>query len=428
MRTREGFAEGELQFAFGLREDCFIYGGPTRDDVIGPGGGLSGKPTEDSGAETSDRYHYQHCCAASRLLSAVSADEDCTLICEWHEDFLVIRRGQSIEAVSIKHREVHRPPWTISSLSSEDGKLKHLFNTFLANEELHCCFESNHGHAAEDLWATDMDVQRLARQQLADRLGSNLGEMNRFLPKLTISPPTPSRRHIEAAYATRFAAPAVDAMGLSLKPLTALNIAVGLVEAASRDTIRNDDWSQIVVASPQERPRVIDECHLSNRVVTREDLEAALKQNAEEGDAPQLLGPSSAADSPTETTLSRKLERGGLGPTAIEQAKRERSAWYAHRSKYRDLPERELEINSVEDWVHQQTSHAEIATREAGTEYGAAMFGDLLERLTSAGVPEGTRPEDAHPGLLAGAAFDLTDACKVWWSDKFEIREEDPDA
>jgi hypothetical protein len=45
------------------------------------------------------------------------------------------------------------------------------------------------------------------------------------------------------------------------------------------------------------------------------------------------------------------------------------------------------------------------------------MYNDLMTRLRSRdALPLGTRQEDANSALLAGAAFELTDDCFVWWS------------
>ena len=63
-------------------------------------------PQEDQGAPTTDRFHFQHCCAVARLLAGIAESKTCEVVCEWHEDCLVIMDG-TVEAVSVKHREDH---------------------------------------------------------------------------------------------------------------------------------------------------------------------------------------------------------------------------------------------------------------------------------------------------------------------------------
>ena len=120
--------------------------------------------------------------------------------------------------------------------------------------------------------------------------------------------------------------------------------------------------------------------------------------------------------------MSRKLEAGGLGPSVVATAQRRRSMWFAHCSQFRDIPEREDELRSLKEWVQDQANAAEIVAKDRGeSPYGRAMYKELMKRLRPNAVPAGTRSEDSHPALLAGAAFELTDICDVWWSPRDSV-------
>ncbi len=383
-------------------------------------------PGEDGGALTADRYVFQYCCAAARLLSTLAAGDDCELVCEWHEDYLVVRDG-AVEAVSVKHREDHLAAWSLPNLVS-DGKLAHLLGTFRLGGDIQCSFETNRGCATSvgDLWSASEATRRSARGELAERLATSTDEIDDFVDRLSIStPPVPARQHIHYTYSGQFAAPALDQLGLRALPASrAMTIACGLVANASRERLLEDAWVALVSATPERRSQVLAERRLQARRVTSEDLRRTLL-DAESRFVPSLAATSGNA--PPETTLSKKLERGGLGPSVLDSAVKRRRMWYSHRAEVRDLGEREAELRSLEEWVQDQANAAESQARSAGVNesadvYGPQMYNALIERLRSPdAVPAGTRREDSDPALLCGAAFELTDACLVWWSRRFDV-------
>src|SRR6185437_5698008 len=199
---------------------------------------LTDPPEEDAGAATADRYRFQYCCAAARLLAALAAGEECDVVCEWHEDFLVIGSDGGVEAVSIKHRDGGSPAWTIATLGGKDGNLRRLLETFQrANGQIHCRFESNRADNAADLRSADIAKRATAREDLARRLGATREELDAFLGRLTISR-VPDRADIVNAYADRYAAPALDRLGVSgLEPSRATRIAYELIAEASAERL-----------------------------------------------------------------------------------------------------------------------------------------------------------------------------------------------
>jgi hypothetical protein len=122
--------------------------------------------------------------------------------------------------------------------------------------------------------------------------------------------------------------------------------------------------------------------------------------------------------------MSMKLRAGGLGESVMDTAKRRRTGWFAHRVQYRDIPYRQEELDSLQEWVQDQANLAEsVALDTGGRPYGRAMHSDLIARLhDAANVPAGTRPEDRHPALLSGAAYQLTDDCTIWFSPREDVQ------
>jgi hypothetical protein len=384
-------------------------------------------PTEDAGATTPSFYRFQYCRAAARLLAALKAGTDLTIICEHHEDYLVLD-GTPLRAVSVKRRDQSKTRWTVPTLVG-DGKLGHLYETYRrAHDSIYCSFESNRAHDVAGLWSNDEDEQRAAREDLAGRLGEKVADVDGFVDHLTIDSTLPPSRDIAATYTTNFAAPALDALGVTqLDAGRAMTLAADLIAAASRVGLSADALGQLLLADPGELPELFSRLQVEERTVDTNQLRAAL-ETAASAVVPRIPAATRAMARPVpETTMTKKLERGGLGPSVISSAGNRRALWFAHRARHRDIVEREEELDSLQEWVQDQANAAEGAARAGGFgPYGPEMFDYLMSRLGSAeALPAGTRGSDRNPALLAGAAFELTDACSVWWSDRFLV--EGPD-
>ncbi len=386
---------------------------------------FSSEPAEDAGAPTLSRFRFQHCCAAARLFASIADARDCEIVCEWHEDYLVVS-GSLLQAVSVKHREQSKSKWTISALVG-DGKLGHLFETFQrGNGDLSCVFETNRSHAVADLWSADSARRETMLESLANGLKVDGAELAHFVANLQIHSELPQKEFIAAAYASMLAAPALDRLGLELDEGTAMRVAGDLIAAASEERLSSESLRKILLSPPEDRHSVVAAQKVSDRCVHTDQLVEALRDAASNA-VPRLPLEDSEVVVPPETTLAKKLKKGGLGPSVQVSAGKRRARWYAHRARYRDIRHREEELDSVEEWVQDQANLAETDAIEGDKEnYGRDMFRVLNQNLSDReAVPAGTRPEDSNPALLAGAAFELTDSCSIWWSHEFQVNNED---
>lgn len=343
------------------------------------------------------------------------------VICEWHKDFLVISSDGNVEAVSVKHRDDGSAAWTIATLGGQAGNLRRLLNTFQrANGQIDCCFETNRASNAADLNSADTARRQAARDDLAQRLGATQEDLDGFLERLTITR-VPDRANIINTYADRCAAPALDRLSISgLEPSRAVRIAYELIAEASAERLATAAAVTVLTAAPADRQSIIQAEVLKARCVNDRDVAAALQEVAR-ARVPRL--PTLEGEAPEETSMSKKLRAGGLGESVVDTARRWRTGWFAHRAQYRDIPYRQEELDSLQEWVQDQANLAESSALDTGVlPYGRAMHSDLVARLhDTAAVPAGTRPEDCHPTLLTGAAYQLTDDCTVWFSPREEV-------
>jgi hypothetical protein len=378
---------------------------------------LSGPAPEAFGPATVARYRFQYCCAGARLLAAIAEGRSCVVICEHHEDYLVLGDDCSMQAVSVKHREDHLAAWSISSLVT-DGSLGHLLDTFRrANGQIDCCFESNRSHTVADLFSENVAVSGPLRDDLAHRLSVSRDDVDAFLARLTFPPAMPHRRDIESTFATRYATGALDALAITLSPSTAISIARDLVANASAERLEVEVETRVLVAAPADRAALAAEAVIAARRVTDQNLAEALHAAAV-ARTPTLNASAAGADE--ETTMTHKLVAGGLGPSSVETARRRRRFWYTHVTKLRDIPHRQQELASLTEWVQDQANAAESAALDSGRDpYGRFMHDKLIERLGDPdALPAGTVSEDSNPALLSGAAYQLTDDCSVWFSSR----------
>ncbi|MEU4422302.1 dsDNA nuclease domain-containing protein, partial [Actinoplanes sp. NPDC024001] len=88
------------------------------------------RPAEDAGAPTQGNFHYQTEIIASYCLSLHTDVSIVKIICEWQEDFIIVRdRPPLLELVSVKHHD-DMLYTTMKSLCDQGG-VAHLFDRWL---------------------------------------------------------------------------------------------------------------------------------------------------------------------------------------------------------------------------------------------------------------------------------------------------------
>ncbi|MFY1650988.1 hypothetical protein ACN27J_08830 [Solwaraspora sp. WMMB762] len=125
------------------------------------------------------------------------------------------------------------------------------------------------------------------------------------------------------------------------------------------------------------------------------------------------------------TAMSRKLRAGMLGPTVVSAAPRLRRRWYEVEASFRpDVPSPVAdEVGRIRAEILHHALVAETRTRKAEASYGTQMHMELSQFISAADlsprIPVGL-PE------LMGCVYQLTDECKIWWSDEFDPQYEAP--
>ena len=398
-------------------------------DQLALGPPFGDPPPEDVGAKTHARYRYQWEIGARTCIAMLTQPELAGILCEWHEDHVVLFKGGTAELVSVKHREPSEGPWTLRGLCLEGG-VAHLYRRWLALGRAPGCrvftnggLNTSEGEArsfAEACHSRSPDEVRGFVGRIQSHLGAeDADDVVAFCLILSIEAARPGRAHIKASNIQDLMMPALAALGIpTAYPHKPYEACVSLVERASRDQEQKVTLGSIADVDRLDGNVALGEL-LQSRTVTPSQVRAAVLNAVTAGGIP--LAPQQPI--PTTSVLVRKLSRGGVGPTAIRSAQRERALWAELEARFRgDLPGADSEVEDLRTRVLDGVAAAEeeILSQEHRAAYGPELLAMVRQRLTVEGL---TRPpmfplEDVH---LLGLAFQLTDECQVWWSEEFDV-------
>lgn len=392
-------------------------------------GWVTQAPEDDSGAGTQARYSFQHHCIARHLLASILSGRPVTIVCEWHEDFLV-HDGGSWEAVSVKHREATRGPFTLASLVT-DGGLTKLFRTWSQAEETARCRLMTSGALApparrgiDAVQLADPQQAALASQvlkDLADRLDTRSSVMRRFLGGFAIDAELPNRHLIETQQRIDLLGPAYAALDQTaeggVSEYRALLAAIA--RANAEPSLLAEDHRLALATQAAEQKARIEEARVAARTVSTDDAVRCLRAARE---APYAeLPPAGALHVPPPSRMTRKLKAGALSETDQRLAVRLRNHWYAAEAEQRGTPGIEREVAALEAAVQRTAGDAQRAAAENGTPYGGAMLSDMRDRLRRLQGTTSIRPSLGSPEILEGLAYELTDQCEIWWSPEGDV-------
>jgi hypothetical protein len=396
----------------------------TVDDIGDP---IAARPREVVGAATLARFRFQAEVAA-RFAFATLTGRVRAIVCEWHEDHVVFHQDGTSELVSVKHRELHQGPWTLTLLLT-DGGLAHLFSRWRdTGKRSRCLLATNAGlkDGARELADACAGRDEAAITPIAGRVAKGLGaadpaEAVAFLRVLTIEAELPSRNDITAANLHSYVRPALVEAGINPAVAEdAYEAVVQAIETASRERLAGTHTLLEYIANPDRlREDVARRRILESRTVTVDGVRLAVSRAG--AVKRPLLAPKMIT---TSTRLVRKLQAGGFGPTHIESAQRLRAAWTEFEALYRpDLPDVDDQLGDVRSRVQAGAADAEdeaLRSRSPGQPYGLLMYDAVRRRIRVdlLGVPAALPVDDR---LLEGLVYQLTDECPVWWSEQFDL-------
>ena len=383
-------------------------------------------PADDSGAATQARFRFQHDCTA-RLVFAMLAAPEVTeesnaivlVVCEEHEDAIVVYEGGVVELVSVRHYDDH----TLALADLRDAVVG-LFRRWQSTGRTARCRLMTNGKPATGAKKAGGLISACHKQKpeqwvddVKDWTGStDAGEVTRFLCGFSVDEPTGSREVIAAINIQRIARPALASTGLDLDVDLAYQRVIDLIGRCNRSEPMDDTAMLRYLADPDRAtPQARAKERLGRRAIDRERLiEALLDPVVPEPHLQLSFDHVPASDG---STLERKLQLGGFGPNTITAAQMLRANWEALETRWRvDVPGGDPAFADLR--VRAVAAAAKAERHAAGDgPYGLAMHNELERAFTVDGL--GHRPAfTLDDDLLLGLVYELTDECRIWWSPK----------
>lgn len=403
-------------------------------------------PFDDAGAETLDRFEWQVMVASRDLLGmyldALRSSEDPAevddvgLVCEYHEDYATIHPAGS-EIVSCKHKEPEFGSFTTTTKLFDSGGLWHLFRSWHSlGGTIRCRLVTTAG-----LDAKVQGVQRLCRHfsevggnadlpddrglaELFGRMQEALqvralseptnrsapveGLLSHWLACLTVETGLPARQHMTAVGKTDYAGPVAAAVHRPELGPEIWHVTVDLVRQRMRAAAPTPH-GQLPSALPEAADPLV------SRTLTVADLDVAVNTviSSPAGFTP-LHKPSVI------NRLTVKMAEGRCAPTSIERAEFLRRRYRRWQRGLRAEIGGAAEDADLQQVMLRIADHA-IAENPTQHPRGAALWRALEAKLAvEAGMG---RAEGVDADMLLGGIADLTNRCKVWFSDGFDVEE-----
>ncbi|MFD9288433.1 dsDNA nuclease domain-containing protein [Streptomyces sp. NPDC060030] len=424
-------------------------------------------PQEDSGSDTLGNYRYQAEVAAQMCIALVTQDFVESVVCEWHEDLVVSYADGSVELVSVKHRGKRRAPWNVADLC-KNGGLAHLFDRWracdgLSNVRLRLAtnagLTSGKGGAAtlkamcgadpeittgldamastvaqhllkvrwKQHYATIPEVPEVARLGDIAVPAGFTDTVKLFFAVLHIDDELPSRQHITDVNLQSLLIPAIATLQRDHVDVEATYRAlVERIEKSNRDE-RDRGQLAVYLADPT---RVFHSVQIQQRIARRRLTRAIVLDTfvSSRAAVPTFARGQLPIVAPGGGNLRKKMARGRIPADEAAHAERLRSAWYvtwsAHRSGLAgDTTELANASFEVLDTVFVCREQAEGELSD-GAPYGLRMNQLMTRHLTPDALGGGlTIPVNGQH--LRGLAYQLCDDCDFYFSDWFDLSDEE---
>ena len=442
------------------------------------GGGLSAAelvvtvtPQDDTGAWTTDLYEWQAVVAAAdglrMYLDALDAagnltrPENSRLICEHHEDWVALR-NQDAELVSAKHPGLAFGAYTTPNSLADDGGVAHLFNRWLAMQEKPTCRlvtaagVSGPAQKLVELARTARD-QRVAGEEFApdneqEQLLTSFGrallkhcpglserwtsldgrqpesiptaehrqQIIRFLSVFTFQDSVPKKYAAHAA-PSMFAQPVLDRLRSSAPAGSVWEAVLAVFRIRMRAAGPAPTGGLPAVLSfplGSRAPTLAElEAGLTSRIVTLSDIDLAIRT--------AIANPSGFARLPRlvrTTRLAIKMEVGGCSDNTVERAEQLRADYVDY---WRDLQMADPTARSRQQRLHRVLLRISDAATTQVKQQNVLWGVDLWWRLEAdLDHQRSDLPADMDGDLALGGLCELSNRCRVWFSDSFDIAQE----
>jgi hypothetical protein len=400
-------------------------------------------PKADPGAETSNRYRYQAAYAGLVAVTAMEQVPDAVAVyCEHHEDILLEFQDGLCDAIQVKSQADSSAPLKgngdvvlkslrrFVELEAEFGarirryrlaSISGFYKVGKSSSNVGHCLEQAQGCAPTASPEPPLSTL-IKKMNVAD--STSPAVVLSSLKKVFLDPTLPKLRDIDGR--VRQGIERLDGMG-NYRASDLQEAAQSIIAMADEAGRATDGTSAEDYFAYLDDP----EAHAAKALIAAKRLglaeirdaiheavkDAALLRSTEGADITQLPSSSGIAE--------RKLDAGGMPIHVVELLGDLRSSaeFEVQRRLYRNgKAQANAQYDHAQLLIQAIAEDARQAVRQDGTEeYGQAMWADLRQRLDQLRIKDATSLVGFTPEQLTGVAMILTDLCKVWWSEPFDL-------
>lgn len=401
---------------------------------------IASRDESDPGDQVIRKFRYQH--AYGVILSIVMINKSRpyrAIWCEQHEDLLAEREDGCFDAVQVKTRKAETGTWNLTDeafaksvyrfimLDSKfPGRIMRFY--FVSNAEYsnsdskrsshlspvklvgairslanHCDLEGNRAKGFEAL--------RSAIKCDADMLFSVLSRI-----ELVVGP---TENAFEDEICHTHLPNLADCQGLTPRSLAkVLNALISLVEIAADVKCADPMRHCVGITSSGEDDPVV----LGKRILPA-DIFHAIRGACDLGvQYPSELATLNLNSGETvRSVLKQKLERGGLWDQFEAMRRKTLIAEAALLEVATRTAEGKQMVSQVENVVLSECAEARLRVSTLTNPLGPHMLIDVQDRLGRIARDAPAKVNYQPYEVLVGVAGLLTDACQVWWSDRFDL-------
>ncbi|SFF54116.1 hypothetical protein SAMN05216251_11834 [Actinacidiphila alni] len=381
------------------------------------------------------------------------------ILCEYHEDWVALH-GDAAELVSAKHRDPSTDAYRTLNELTHEGGLAHLFLRWRALQEKPTCRLATSGGLANgdvQKFATTMRALRevrLSGQQVVvtdehrpsidkfhsaihansgkylpkDWIAGSEGEVSpdeqlrqiaRFMSMLNIQAELTRRADIGFAAPTKCAKPVVDHLGFDVPCEAVWNVVYGLFFTRMKAAGPRVDAiisPVLAFANGTELPTSIErERELASRIVTMQDIDLAVMT--------AVANPSAYGSLASPIRLSRaavKMRKGNCSDNSIERGEQLRRDYQRYwRNRLNGDPTALAEREKLRRLLLRVSDRSDTPKMRTKSQWGADFWITLQDALEA--IPIEQVPSGMDADLLLGGISDLTNECKIWFSEIFDV-------
>ncbi len=396
----------------------------------------------DPGDQVIRKFRYQHAYGVILAVLMINKVRPYRAIwCEQHEDLLAERDDDAFDAVQVKTRKSENGAWNITDEAivksitrfidldlKFPGKINRFY--FVSNAEYSNSDSTKISHlspiklikgvAAVESYSNLVGAVAKGFGSLSKKTKRNEEELFSVLSRLELVM-GPTEKAFEAEICQDHLPLITECRGLTPGSLSmVLNSLIGLMERAA-DVQCSDPMRHCVgITAANENDPLL----LGKRVLVEEVI-LAIRDACDIGvQYPEELATLILNGSDDgHNVLRKKMERGGL----CAQFEVMRRKALTAESALLDVASRSTngkqKLSQVENVVLSECAEASLRVDHKMNPFGPSMLIDVQDRLKRISGETPSKVNYQPYEVLVGVAGLLTDACQVWWSDKFELEE-----